>query len=123
MKSSYIFSAPYGSFEPPFKSPFQKLITTVHPIALQRWLMASLVIRVFSSLFPSTQRRLLTFQLCDKDEKDAKTVGLSGNFVYNNVTVKFSPMLNETFGQITTKQQNIKLELDGSCKQLLMAFR
>ena len=29
----------------------------------------------------------------------------------SNVTVKFSPILKETFGQITGKQQNVKLEL------------
>ena len=31
--------------------------------------------------------------------------------LYYDVTVKFSPTLKETFGQITAKQHNIKLEL------------
>ena len=43
------FSAPHRNFYPSFSPPFQKFITTVHPIALQRWFMASLVIRFFFS--------------------------------------------------------------------------
>ena len=31
--------------------------------------------------------------------------------LYYDVTVKFSPILKQTFGQIRAKQQNIKLEL------------
>ena len=46
------FSAPLQS------PPIQKFITTVHPTALQRWPMASLVIRFFSSLIPSNQRTI-----------------------------------------------------------------
>ena len=30
---------------------------------------------------------------------------------YYDVAIKFSPILKETFGQITAKQQNIKLKL------------
>ena len=32
----YLFSPPHSNFEPPFSLPFQKFITTVHPIAFQR---------------------------------------------------------------------------------------
>ena len=52
-----------------------------------------------------------------KVNKIAKTVGFPGDFVYikllvlyYDVTLKFSPNLKEIFGQITAKQQNIKLE-------------
>ena len=31
--------------------------------------------------------------------------------LYYDITVKFSPILVETSGQVTVKQQNIKLEL------------
>ena len=59
--------------------PFQKVITTVHPIALQRPLMASLVIRFFSSLIPSKQRTNFC-NFVTKVYKIAKAVG-SSNFL------------------------------------------
>ena len=52
----YLFSPPHRNFEPPFSLSFPKLFTIAHPIALQQWLIASLVIRFFSSLIPSSQR-------------------------------------------------------------------
>ena len=96
--SSPIFSQPlHRNFEPPFiLLPFQKLITTVHPIALQRWFMASLVTRFFPSLIRSNQRtNFCNFVI--KVNKIAKTA----NFLvtsctkllehYCIVAVKFSP--------------------------------
>ena len=46
------FQPPHRNFEPPFNPPFfQKFTATVQPHnALQQWLIASLVIRFFSSL-------------------------------------------------------------------------
>ena len=46
-------------------------------------------------------------------KKIAKTVGFLGDFVCKAPRVKFSPILKETFVQITpaVKQQKIKLEL------------
>ena len=51
------------------------------------------------------------------ENKIAKTVGFPDNFeckalteLSYDVAVKFSPILKETFGQTTVKQQNIKLE-------------
>ena len=80
--------------------------------------MASLVIRFFFSLIPSNQRRLSNFcNFVTKLNKIAKTVGFPDTFLhkvfelYYDITVKFSPVLVETCGQITAKQQNIKLEL------------
>ena len=53
-----------------------------------------------------------------KAKKIEKTVGFPGNFctklfeLLYDFTVKFSPILKETFGQITAKEQIIiKLEL------------
>ena len=37
--------------------------------------------------------------------------------LYYEVTGKFSPILKETFGQITAKQQNVKLELASLFKE------
>ena len=77
--SPIFFSALRRNFQP----LLQKFITTVHHIALQRWLMASLVIRFFSSLIPSNQRRPTNF--CDfvtEVNKIAKTVGFPGSFVH-----------------------------------------
>ena len=84
-EAPHIFSAPHRNFEPLFKfwAPFQKFITTVHPIALQQWLMASLVIRFFSSLIPSNQRRPTNFcNFVTKVNKIAKLVGFPGTFVH-----------------------------------------
>ena len=69
-----------GEIHPPSPPGFAPM-TTVHPIALQRWLMASLVIRFFSSLMPSNQRT----NFCNfgtKVNKIAKTVGFSGAVVH-----------------------------------------
>ena len=80
--------------------------------------MASLVIRFYSSLIPSTQGTNFC-NFVTKVNKIAKTVGFPGTFVYKafralayyDVTVKFYPILVEMSGQITAKQQNTKLEL------------
>ena len=80
--------------------------SSLHLIALLRWFMASLVIRFFSSLLPSNQCSNVNCNIVTKVHKIAKTAGE----LYYDVTVKFSPVLIETSGQITAKQQNIKLE-------------
>ena len=107
---------PYTFFSHPKEilSPlFRKFLTTVHPIALQRWLMASHIIRFFSSLIPSNQRTNFC-NFVTKVNKIAKTVNFRVTSctkpleLYYDVTVIFSPLLIETFGQITGKQQNIK---------------
>ena len=56
-------------------------MTTVHPIALQRWPMASLVIRFVSSLIPSNQRTNFC-NFVTKENKIAKTIRFPGNFAY-----------------------------------------
>ena len=57
----YFFSPPIEIFEPLFSPHFHKFITYSTPyIALQRWLMASLVLRFFASGLPSNQN-VLTF--------------------------------------------------------------
>ena len=77
--------APLFFFSPPphrnFEPPFQKFMTTVHPIALQRWLKASLVSRFFFSLIPLNQRTNFC-NFVTKLNKITKAVGLTGNFVY-----------------------------------------
>ena len=77
------FQPPHRNFQLPFSPSFQKFIITVHTIALQRWLMASLVIRFFSSLMPSNPRRPTNFcNFVTKVNKIAKTVGFPGTFVH-----------------------------------------
>ena len=76
--------APLCFFSPPhriFQPPFQTFLTTVHPIAFQRWFMVSLVIRFFSSLIPSNQRTKFC-NFVTKVNEIAKTVGFPGTFVH-----------------------------------------
>ena len=108
----YFFSPPIEYLRPP-SAPFQKFITTVHPTALQRWIMVTHVIRFFSSLIPSNQRTNFC-NLVTKVNKIAKTVEFPGKFVYTkllelyyDVTVKFLFILTKISAQITAKQQNI----------------
>ena len=80
--------------------------------------MASLVIRFFFSLIPSNQRTNVC-NFVTKVNKITKTVEFSANVVYKaliyyDVTVKFSPVLKETFGHIIAKQLSIKLRLASS---------
>ena len=114
-----------GGLKPPIKilsplqpPPLQIFITrpTVHPTALQRWLMASLFICFFSSLIPPNQRT--NFCNCvTKVKKSPKLFDFLRTSrsklleLYHGVAVKFSPILKQTFGQITAKQQDAKLEL------------
>ena len=77
--SLYFFSPPpHRNFEPPFSSPSSKLFTTVHLIALQQRLMASLLIRFNSALIPSSQLATLR----RRQTQSQKTVGFPGNFMY-----------------------------------------
>ena len=99
----YFFSAPIEILSP----LFQKLITTVDPIVLQQSLMASLAIRFFSSMIRSSQRTGTNFcNFVTKVNKIAKPVGslviscTKLSELYYDVTVKFSPILKETFAQI-----------------------
>ena len=104
------FSFPPKNFEPPFRPLFQKFITTIHPMALQRWLMATLVIRFFSWLIPSNQRTNFC-NFVTKVNKIAKTVKFRGNFEYKALRNLFK-MSQLNFLQLKKKQQrSIKLEL------------
>ena len=114
----YIFSAPSIDIFTPLQPLFSKFITAIHPIALERWLIASLVVRFFPSLIRSNQCRPTNFcHFVTKVNKIAKLLDflvptctkLLG--LYYDITVKFSPILVETSGQVKAKQQNIKLEL------------
>ena len=67
------------------------------------WLMASVVFCFFSSLISSNQRtnfcKFVTKVLNFLMTQCTKLLEL-----YDNFTVRFSPILKETFGQITAKQ-------------------
>ena len=90
MMPPYIFSAPHRSFELPFSPSFQKFITTVRLIALRRWLMASLVIRFFSSLVPVPSNRRTNFwNFVTKVNKIANTVEILDDFVYKALRAIF----------------------------------
>ena len=80
--------------------------------------MASLVIRFFSSLIPSNNVAPTDFcNFVMKVNKITKTVDFLVPSctklleLYYHFTVKFSSISVETSGQITAKQQNIKLKL------------
>ena len=83
LKPPYIFSALHRNFQPNFNPHFTNFITTVHPIALQQWLMASVAIRFFSSLIPSNQRMPTNFcNFVTKVNKVAKALRFPGTFVH-----------------------------------------
>ena len=79
-------------FSPPLieilNPPFQNFVTPIHPIALERWFMASLVIRFFSSLLLSNQRTNFC-NFVTKVNKIAETVGFPGTFVYKALRTLF----------------------------------
>ena len=108
------FQPSHSKFEPPLSPPFQKFITTVHPIALQRWCMASFAVRFFSSLIPSNQPT--SFCNCvTKVKKIENTVGFPGKVGYKlklselfyDVTVKFSPMLKKNVWANNSETTNL----------------
>ena len=65
----------------PLKGNGTKKFENFWNIALQRWVMASLVIRFFSLLIPPNLRNNFC-NFVTKVNKIAKTVGFPGNFVY-----------------------------------------
>ena len=76
---------PHKSFKPPSNPPpLLKICNYSTPYCtsiVQLWLMASLVIRFFSSLIPSNQWTNFC-NFATKGNKIARTVGFPGNFVY-----------------------------------------
>ena len=85
VEDAYIFFSPSIEILKPPSATFQNFITTVglHPIAFQRWLMASLVTRFYFLLIslPSNQR--INFCIfVKKVNKIAETARFPGNFVH-----------------------------------------